>query len=178
MRWGWLLVALFCILTLSSCGSVADRVTSRLACSPRAAPGTESNLPADLRRLGGTQVEKQKDGVSITIPSDSLFQPGVHNIELANMLDIGVLANAGKKYPRMKIAVDVYTDCIRTEEQNLALSELEAWMIKQALVAGGISAKRITAQGWGESKPVATNATEDGRKNNRRVTITFAQTNS
>jgi outer membrane protein OmpA-like peptidoglycan-associated protein len=174
MRKGWLLLALFCVLTLSACGG-GGRIPNPMACRPKGA--VEAGLPAYLRRLG-PQVEKQKDGVSITIPSDSLFQPGVRHVELANKTDIDVLATAGKKYSHMHIAVDVYTDCKHTEEQNLALSTLEAWLIKQALVDSGIPAKRINAQGWGESKPVATNATEDGRKANRRVTITFEQTNS
>ena len=177
MRRGWLLLALFCVLSLSACGGINDSlVTGQMACRPNKA--SESNLPACLRCLGETRVENQKDGVSITIPIDSLFQPGSGGVELSNMTDIGILADAGKKFPHMTIAVEVYTDCVHTEEQNLVLSELEAWMIKQALIGCGISAKRIAAQGWGESKPVATNATEDGRKANRRVTVTFEGTSS
>ncbi|MDR3566586.1 MAG: OmpA family protein [Syntrophobacteraceae bacterium] len=178
MRRGWLLWALFCALILSGCGGVTGGlVTNPMACRPKPAR-PEATLPTYLLRLGATHVEKQKGDVSITLSSDSLFQPGVKSVELSNKTYIDVLAGAGKKYPHTTIAVDVYTDCIHTEEQNLALSQLEAWMIKQALVDCGIPSKRITAQGWGESRPVATNATRDGRKANRRVTITFERTNS
>ena len=177
MRRGWLLLALFCILTLSACGGTGDLITNPLACRPNGVR-PESSLSTCLGRLGQTQVDKQKGDVSITILSDSLFQPGPRGLELANQTDIGVLADACKKYPHMKVAVDAYTDCIHSEEQNLTLSQLEALLVKQALIHSGVPAKRISAQGWGESKPVATNATEDGRKSNRRVTITFGRSNS
>jgi outer membrane protein OmpA-like peptidoglycan-associated protein len=79
-----------------------------------------------------------------------------------------------KKYPKTIISVDVHTDCVRSEEENLALSELQAWTLKKALVDRGVAASRITARGWGESKPAASNATEEGRQANRRITIKLA----
>ncbi len=76
-----------------------------------------------------------------------------------------------KKYPETQIKVEVHTDCVRSEEENLALSDLQAWTIKKALVEKGVASSRVTARGWGESKPVASNATEAGRRVNRRVMI-------
>lgn len=180
MRKVLLLWALFCLLALSACGTLPDSLkTNPVACRVIGTCGQKVNLSAYLQRLSGTtQVEKQKGGVSITIPSDSLFQPEADSVRISDTTDIDVLANAGKKYPQMKIEVDVYTDCAHSEEQDLALSELEAWLIKRALVDSGISPRRVSAQGWGESRPVASNATEDGRKANRRVTIMFEQRKS
>ncbi len=164
-------MALFCILTLSACGTVSNVTSFRPGAN--GSKWQTGNLSAYLRQMMGSKVEKLKNSICVTLPSDSLFQPGPSSVTLSNAADIGVLANACKKNPHMDIAVDAYTDCVHSEEKNLTASELEAWLIKKALVERGISAGRITAQGWGESKPVATNATLDGRKANRRVTITF-----
>ncbi|MGC9196031.1 MAG: OmpA family protein [Syntrophobacteraceae bacterium] len=171
MRKEWILVAFFCFLTLTGCGSVGVLDSCR---APANGPkGVDNNLAACLQQMSGTHVQKERTGVSVTIPSDSLFQPDAGSVELFNHADIVFLANAWKKYPGTNLSIDVFTDCKHSEEKNLVLSELEAWMIKQALISCGVSADRITVQGWGESKPVATNATVDGRKANRRVTVTF-----
>ncbi len=88
------------------------------------------------------------------------------------------MADVVRKYPETSIVVDAHTDCIRSEEENLALSELQAWTIKKALVDRGVAPSRIKARGWGESKPVASNATEEGRRLNRRITINLAPNRS
>ncbi len=176
MKKGMHLWGLLCLLTLSGCGTMAAGLkTNPLACRPKGSQSQGFNLPDNLLSLSGAQVERHKQGVSITLPSDLLFQPNADSVRLSNKTDIDYLANAGRKYPHVRIEVDVYTDCSHSEEQDLALSELEVWLIKRALVDSGVSADRISAQGWGESRPIATNATDDGRKANRRVTITFGR---
>jgi outer membrane protein OmpA-like peptidoglycan-associated protein len=170
MRKGWILVAFFCVLTLTGCGTVGALNSCRPA---NGSKELENDLPAYLQKMSGTHVQKEKNGVIVTIPSDSLFQPDAGSVELFNHADMVFLANGWKKFPCANLNIDVFTDCTHSEEKNLVLSELEAWMIKQALISCGVSADRITAQGWGESKPVATNGTAEGRKANRRVTVTF-----
>ena len=96
----------------------------------------------------------------------------------ATCAEIAKMAEVVKKYPDTNIKVEVHTDCVHSEEKNLALSELQAWTIKKSLVEKGISQSRIKARGWGESKPAASNATEEGRKANRRVTIILAPSQS
>jgi outer membrane protein OmpA-like peptidoglycan-associated protein len=103
-----------------------------------------------------------------------LFESNSDRIKPATGTEIDSVANVVKKYPETNIRVDVHTDCIRSEEENLALSELQAWIIKKTLVDKGVASSRVTARGWGESKPIVSNATEAGRKVNRRVTITLA----
>jgi outer membrane protein OmpA-like peptidoglycan-associated protein len=83
------------------------------------------------------------------------------------------LADILKMHRKTQIRVDAHTDCTKSEEENLALSESRAAALKEALVARGVDAARITARGWGESKPAASNATEAGRQVNRRVTVTL-----
>ncbi len=174
MRKVWLLWALICFLPLGGCGTVGTSPgTSPITCGVKGDRGTQCNLSTDLVRLLGAQVTKQKGNVCITIPSDSLFQPDGDKVKISDRADMDALANAGKKYPHMNIKIKVYTDCAHSETRDLILTELEAWLIKRALVDRGIAASRISAQGWGEARPVASNATANGRKANRRVTITF-----
>jgi len=71
--------------------------------------------------------------------------------------------------PSIKIAIHGHTDDIGSEESNQKLSELRAKAVFNYLVSKGISESRMTYKGFGESKPVASNATEEGRAKNRRT---------
>ena len=64
-----------------------------------------------------------------------------------------------------------HTDSVGTEEYNQALSERRAASVKNYLVSKGVPADQIIASGKGESAPVASNATREGRAQNRRVEI-------
>jgi len=71
----------------------------------------------------------------------------------------------------LKVSVDGYTDSIGSDAYNLKLSERRAQVVKDYMVSEGVSASRITAHGYGKSKPVADNKTAEGRAENRRVEI-------
>ena len=66
-----------------------------------------------------------------------------------------------------------HTDSIGTDEYNQKLSERRAAAVKDYLVSKGMPAAKITTIGKGESQPVATNKTAEGRQKNRRVDIEF-----
>jgi len=70
-----------------------------------------------------------------------------------------------------RIEVEGHTDNTGSEAYNLALSQRRADSVKQHLVDGGIAASLITTVGRGFSQPVDTNATREGRANNRRVVV-------
>jgi outer membrane protein OmpA-like peptidoglycan-associated protein len=77
-----------------------------------------------------------------------------------------------KKYPHAKIRLEGHTDSIGTEKYNHDLSHRRAASTKKYFVdEGKIEAKRISTIGYGESKPVASNKTPEGRAKNRRVEI-------
>jgi OOP family OmpA-OmpF porin len=70
-----------------------------------------------------------------------------------------------------------YTDSIGTEAYNLKLSQRRANAVKKYLVSRGVDANHIYAEGKGESNPIASNKTREGRAHNRRVEIEIVGTN-
>lgn len=79
------------------------------------------------------------------------------------------LANALKTYPEARIVIQGHTDSTGSDAYNQALSERRAESVKRFLVDNGINAERLETQGFGSSKPVADNTTEQGRQLNRRI---------
>jgi outer membrane protein OmpA-like peptidoglycan-associated protein len=74
-----------------------------------------------------------------------------------------------------RLRVEGHTDSIGDEAYNQDLSERRARAVRDYLVSRGVDGSRITAAGFGESKPVATNDTPEGRFLNRRVEVRFLE---
>jgi K(+)-stimulated pyrophosphate-energized sodium pump len=74
-------------------------------------------------------------------------------------------------YPLVKLKVGGYTDNTGNEQANMALSQKRAEAVKTALVNMGVKADRLDAEGYGPQYPVATNDTEEGRAQNRRISV-------
>lgn len=172
MKRGWPIWVMFCALGLAACAGTDDMknrlpAATALSCLDR----QKMEMQACLERFKGTKVETREDTLCVTILCDSLFESNSDRIQATGYTEIESVTEMIKKYPQTSIVVDAHTDCIRTEEENLVLSELQAWTIKKAMVEKGVPASRVKARGWGESKPTASNATEEGRQANRRITI-------
>jgi outer membrane protein OmpA-like peptidoglycan-associated protein len=73
--------------------------------------------------------------------------------------------------PKVTASANGYTDSIGSEAYNLKLSQRRAQTVKDYLVSKGIAASRIKVRGFGKSNPVASNATAEGRAENRRVEL-------
>ena len=71
--------------------------------------------------------------------------------------------------PTIEIEMSAHTDSRGSDEYNFKLSDNRAKSVMEYIISKGISPSRITSQGYGETKPVATNDTDDGRQLNRRV---------
>ena len=76
-----------------------------------------------------------------------------------------------QSHPKSILEIRGHTDTVNTEEHNMWLSQSRADAVRNYLLARGIQAERITATGYGASRPVADNATAEGRWDNRRVEL-------
>ena len=76
-----------------------------------------------------------------------------------------------KDNPGLKVGIEGHTDSTSTAARNKTLSQQRAESVVSVLMKAGIDAKRLSAKGWGQDKPVADNKTEEGRAKNRRVEI-------
>lgn len=75
--------------------------------------------------------------------------------------------------PAIEIEMSAHTDSKGSDEYNFKLSDNRAKSVRDYIVSKGIAENRISSQGYGETKPVATNDTDDGRQLNRRVEFTI-----
>jgi outer membrane protein OmpA-like peptidoglycan-associated protein len=76
-----------------------------------------------------------------------------------------------KEWGDVDVEVAGHTCSIGTEEYNLGLSQRRAEAVRNYLVSKGVSADRLTVRGYGESRPAVSNATREGRAQNRRVEL-------
>jgi|YNPMSStandDraft_2_1061718.scaffolds.fasta_scaffold00062_37 outer membrane protein OmpA-like peptidoglycan-associated protein/flagellar hook assembly protein FlgD len=113
-------------------------------------------------------VEQTELGLRIRINSIE-FEFGKASLKSAKMPILDRLAQILKKYSAYEIEVHGHTDNIGSEQRNLELSLQRAEAVKEYLVKKGIPARRMTTKGFGFQYPVADNATEEGRRKNRRV---------
>jgi outer membrane protein OmpA-like peptidoglycan-associated protein len=117
------------------------------------------------------EVQKQLNDYARTI----LFDTGKSSIKAEStsvMVDIIQILN---EYPTAKFTVEGHTDSVGGESTNQKLSEARANAVRDFLIDKGIGADRLTAIGYGEAKPIATNNTRAGRAQNRRVEINLVK---
>ncbi len=99
------------------------------------------------------------------------FETGKAAIQPASEPIIAQIAAMLKQNPALKVSVEGHTDNVGGLQSNQTLSESRANAVKNALVAAGIDATRLKYKGWGQTKPIADNATEEGKAKNRRVEV-------
>lgn len=80
-------------------------------------------------------------------------------------------AESLKSWGNVKVEVAGHTDSRSSDAYNMTLSQNRANAVRDYLISKGVDANRLTAKGYGESQPVADNATEEGRAQNRRVEL-------
>src|SRR5262249_50610305 len=82
------------------------------------------------------------------------------------------VAQSLKDWPEVRVEIGGHTDSRGSDAHNLKLSDARAHSVMTYLTEHGVASSRLTAKGYGEKKPIATNATEEGRSKNRRVELT------
>jgi outer membrane protein OmpA-like peptidoglycan-associated protein len=92
-------------------------------------------------------------------------------IQSSSYDELNELVEFLKLKPSQKIIIEGHTDSDGNEASNLRLSQNRANAVKEYLISKGISASRLVAKGFGESKPIADNSTSQGKAHNRRTEI-------
>ncbi|MDF1697076.1 MAG: OmpA family protein [Saprospiraceae bacterium] len=97
------------------------------------------------------------------------FESGLAELKKESDIELFRLSENLKENATVQIEIHGHTDNVGSKVANLKLSEKRAEAVAQALIQLGVSSDRISFKGFGEDKPVDTNDTEEGRKNNRRT---------
>ncbi len=108
--------------------------------------------------------------ISLRIPS-VLFTAGSSGISREFRSKLSDVVRKLRLYPQYAVVIEGYTDNIGGEEYNLALSRQRADVIKKVFIEEGLPPARIVTIGYGQSRPIAENESEEGRAKNRRVEI-------
>jgi len=107
---------------------------------------------------------------AVRVELDVKFDFDKSTVKSESMGDIQNLADFMKQYPQTTTVVEGHTDSVGTDAYNQKLSERRASAVRDVLVNKlGVSGARVESVGYGESRPVADNATDAGRAINRRV---------
>jgi len=134
---------------------------------------------ADLRRdIGDNRIDIENTGseLVVTMPQDILFATDSAVVRPDLQSDLFALANNLRTYPNSRVEVIGHTDSTGSSSYNLGLSTRRANAVSSVLMQGGVAPGRITTIGRGEDEPVASNLTEAGRAQNRRVEIIIRPT--
>ena len=100
-----------------------------------------------------------------------LFETGSATLKPASRAQLRDVAEILKAYPGVAVKIGGYTDSTGDPAANLGLSEARAISVMNELVGLGIAPERIEAEGYGDAHPVASNDTEAGRAQNRRIAL-------
>jgi len=119
--------------------------------------------------LGDAEVRRVGEGIVIDFKEKVLFGFDRSDLGTNAATNLDKLINVLNKYPDTDIKVLGHTDNKGTDAYNLALSERRANSVSGYLRNHGINSGRISTKGMGENDPIASNDTEDGRAQNRRV---------
>jgi len=99
------------------------------------------------------------------------FETGKSDIKPESQQIVEQIVTMLKQNPGLKVSVEGHTDNVGSDKSNQTLSENRAKSVMNVLISGGIEKSRLSSKGWGATKPVGDNSTEDGRYKNRRVEI-------
>ncbi len=124
-------------------------------------------LEEELTELQAQQTER---GLVLTL-GDVLFDTGKSDLKAGAQRSIDKLAQFLSENPERQVIVEGHTDAVGNDAYNLTLSQQRADAVKAALIIRGVAPGRIISRGYGEAYPVASNATDSGRQQNRRVEV-------
>jgi outer membrane protein OmpA-like peptidoglycan-associated protein len=121
--------------------------------------------------IPGAKIERVGEGLLVTFDSGLLFAFDSDAISGNARTNLSNLAASLSKYPETEVLIVGHTDSIGSASYNQSLSQRRAQSAASYLSSQGVSRDRIDADGKGEMEPVADNASDGGRAQNRRVEV-------
>lgn len=124
----------------------------------------EQNIP-------GARVERVGEGIQVTFASGLLFDFDSDRVRGNARSNLDALASSLDQYDQSNLLIVGHTDDVGADSYNAGLSERRADAAADYLMSRSVKRSRVHTAGRGESEPMATNATESGRSQNRRVEV-------
>jgi len=139
--------------------------------------GQHHALVAQLRKSPHLRVNETEAGAILAqMRSGNVFRISGTTINPQFQPTFEHIAATLTAHPWLKVRIIGHTDNIGDPQQNLTLSVYRAQRVHDALVALGVDANKVTYEGRGDTDPLVSNATEEGRAVNRRVDLLFTGT--
>jgi outer membrane protein OmpA-like peptidoglycan-associated protein len=138
----------------------------------QAAEADKGRMREQLREQLNSILETRETARGLIVSlSDVLFDTGKYTLRPGAREKLAKISGILMSHAGLRVEVEGHTDNVGGEEFNQRLSDNRAATVRDYLVAQGVPATSITSRGLGESSPVATNATPEGRQQNRRVEL-------
>lgn len=135
---------------------------------------------AELRRQlegSGVGIQRQGDAIKLIMPGNVTFKSSSSDIASNFYNPLNQVAASLKQYDQSAITIIGHTDSTGSRQRNMDLSQLRAQSVSNYLIAQGVAGTRVSTAGAGPDQPIASNATEAGRQDNRRVEINLQPMN-
>jgi outer membrane protein OmpA-like peptidoglycan-associated protein len=136
----------------------------------------QAELQKERQDLADMKARQTARGLELTFASDVLFDTASATLKPGATLQLNRLADYMRDSPKTRIVIEGYTDNRGSAEYNQQLSQERAQSVASALTTEGIEPDRVQTVGRGKEFPIATNATDAGRQQNRRVDIVLSDT--
>lgn len=117
------------------------------------------------------ETKRTENGIITNLKGDILFASGKYNLKPEAQTNIIKIGKIIAKYPEDRIKVIGHTDAQGANEMNANLSKQRARIVYNQLIQSGVPSEHVQIAGMGEMRPIASNATPEGRAKNRRVEI-------
>jgi outer membrane protein OmpA-like peptidoglycan-associated protein len=132
----------------------------------------EAKLRAELERTG-VSVTRQGDNITLNMPGNITFRTDSSDLNAQFFEVLNSVATIVNEYEQTIVEVAGHTDSTGSDQYNQQLSERRADAVASYLKTRSVRADRIITVGEGEKRPIASNDTEAGRQQNRRVELTL-----
>ncbi len=121
--------------------------------------------------LEGAEVDRVGEGIAVKFDNSLMFDFDSADLRSTARSELGKLTDNLQEYPNTDLVIVGHTDSVGSDDYNMELSQRRANSARDYLTTQGVSPNRITTVGKGEREPIASNDTDAGRQQNRRVEV-------